>query len=68
MKDDGRKWGFGFRKKGCIDTHGCRNSGLARRDAVGARVWVFVHEGAVLLAAATGLVLPVAWDLLAVFL
>lgn len=45
----------------------CR-CGLAGRNAVGTRIRVLVHKWAVLLAAATWLVLPVAGDLLAVFL
>lgn len=49
-------------------TYGQWGSGLAWRDAVGARVGVLVHKWAVLLAAATWLVFPVARDLLAVFL
>lgn len=42
--------------------------GLARGNAIGASLRILVHERAVYLAAASRLVLPVARDLLAIFL
>ena len=49
-------------------SHGLRRRRLAGRDTIGARVGVLVHERTVNLTTTARLVLPIAWDLLAVFL